>query len=218
MIPSFAVGAVACYEVDGAICWRSGLAVDADGGRHAYRVGGGGLDSLHNAMRDPTDTDLVHPAHGWAGIVVDAAGNPVAVGDYYVSTTAMGDPAFGEADPRRYVDSETVAYLSIPPQLEHQGVHLGDVGLALYRQTSCAAIIADVGPAGRLGEGSIALATALGLPCSPRDGGISYGVRYIIWPGSAASPRWPRTALSVDSQVSSLLAAWGGCERLRTVV
>jgi hypothetical protein len=38
---------------------------------------------------------------------------------------------------------------------------------------------------GKYGEGSIALARALGIPSSPRNGGCADGVTFVVFPGSS---------------------------------
>lgn len=187
-------------SVDGAIFrWTSGLAVDADGCPTAYGPAGTKpRDALANAG---------HPGSWW-GLACDAHGQPIVQGPddpapgYYVSTTALCDASKHASDPARYVDSAKVPYLSVPPDLLHAGVHKGDVALVSYRDVTCAAIVADVGPHGKIGEGSIALAIALGLDGSPRHGGIGGRVSVILWAGSTKG--WPRTVESINEQVAGL--------------
>ena len=199
-------------EINGAICWRSGLAIDADGAPRAYGPPGKpALDFLDNAGSAQT---------GWYGVVVDGDGNPVEQGPddpapgFYVSPTALCDPSRRPEDPRRYVDSSAVPYVSIPRELRAQGVRLGDLAWVCYRagtpgERHCEAIVADVGPRGRYGEGSIALAEALGIPSSPKRGGVDSGVAFAIFRGSAADPPWPRDPQDIRDRARELLAAWG---------
>ncbi len=200
----------------GAYCWRSGLSVDADGSPRAYAPDNGGLhglDHLRNAGR---------PGR-WYGVATNDSGIPIIQGEhdpapgFLVSTTALVDRMRAQYDPRRYVDSEVIPYIVVPPELISRGVHLGDVGLAAYGDRSCAAVIADVGPSRAYGEGSIALATALGIPADPRHGGAARGVSYICWPGSHGTPPWPRDMAAVAAEVATRLAEWGGLQRLLDV-
>ena len=217
------IGTVGVHQVDGALAWEAGLAIDADGSPHAYAPAGSMLparDYLANAGRS---------GHWW-GVVTDngrADGEPILQGagdpapGYLVSPTALVDKTRHVRDPRRYVDSDTVPYLAVPRELREQGgVRMGDVALVAYWPSAKlqAAIVADAGPAGKLGEGSIALAERLGIPSSAKDGGASRHVAAVLWPGSRREPRWPRTAEDIEAQVADLLASWGGVERLRKVL
>jgi len=204
------VSAVEVQLLRGAYLYQSGFAVDADGAPRAYappNSGLVGLDSIDNAGK---------PGNWWA-IVANAGCNPVVQGDddpapgYCVSTTALVDHRFGERDPRRYVDSSTVPYASVPPDLcGVRGVRMGDVAVAIYQGVVAGAVVADVSPHGHYGEGSIALAAALGLPRSPRNGGCSWGVTWLVWPGSHATPAWPRAVADVQAQALRMFASWGG--------
>jgi hypothetical protein len=73
----------------------------------------------------------------------------------------------------------------------HPDVKLGDYAAVSYGGKTVYAIVGDKGPAGVVGEGSIALAKALGINSDPRKGGADSGVTYVIIPGSrdAAPPK-----------------------------
>jgi len=195
--------------VRGAFLWQSGFRVDADGSPRAYALPGSGLhglDAIANAG---------HPGK-WEGVFVNAAGDPVIQGPddpapgYCVSDTALSDHRYGDRDPRRYVNAETVPYVSVPPDLVHRGVRMGDAAVVIHKGIIAGAIVADEGPHGRYGEGSMALAAALGLPSSPRNGGCSWGVTWLVWPGSRATPAWPRDVVDFQAQALKLFASWGG--------
>lgn len=192
-------------ELDGAVFWKAGMAIDADGSPRAYAPldsGLEGLDALCEAGR---------PGRWWA-IMTGGDGKPVrqVEGDpapgYYVSTTALVDRARPLRDPRRYVDAERVPYVAIPPELRDRGLRLGDVAMVSHAGKRCAAIVADIGPEGHYGEGSIALAVALGIPSSPRHGGCEAGVAYAVWLRSSRG--WPRLLEDIASQAEGLLASW----------
>lgn len=197
--------------------WASGMAVDADGAPNAYHPDGhSGLDYTANAGE---------PGN-WYGIVTDdgkKTGKPVVQGEgdpctgFYVAATSLHDPNCERQNPRRYVDSATVPFFVLPPPLSANfNVQLGDLGVVINgknRQRS-SAIFGDVGPAMSLGEGSVALATALGLNPSARDGGTEAPhIVFIVFPGSAAAPPWPRDAADLDAAACALFDAWGGMDQ-----
>lgn len=212
------IGNVKVYVVDRALVWSAGLAIDADGSPDAYTPPGSGLrgrDALANAGR---------PGNWW-GVLTDSGkpdGTPIVQGPddpcpgFYVSPTALCDPSRKRTDPRRYVDSAKVPYLAIPPELRAIGAKMGDVAHVLYREIGCAAIVADAGPRGKIGEGSIALANALGIPSSPRHGGVAHGVSTVLFLDSASG--WPRAHEEIAQQTAEALAAWSGAGRIAEVL
>jgi hypothetical protein len=186
-------------ERDGLVLrYTAGLRIDGDGAPDAYHPDGkSGRDFLANAGR---------PGNWWG--IVTVAGQPVVQGPndpcpgFYVSPTSLVDRNKAITDPRRYVDSSRIPYLAVPPELRTLGVGLGDVAWVEYRGQGCAAIVADTGPRGKLGEGSIALARALAIPSDPRHGGTGAGVAVTLWPGT--SKGWPRLAEDIEAQVAGL--------------
>ncbi|MBS2026868.1 MAG: peptidoglycan-binding protein [Deltaproteobacteria bacterium] len=87
-----------------------------------------------------------------------------------------------------YVDAKTVPYIVLPPSLARAGgAKLGDLVQVSYNGKSVYAIYADVGPSTKLGEGSMALASQLGINPDPRYGGMdSQKVKMVVLPGSGA--------------------------------
>jgi hypothetical protein len=79
------------------------------------------------------------------------------------------------------------------------------------RQSS-GAIFADIGPKGRIGEGSIALADNLGIPSSPRHGGISSGAIYVVFPGSGNGR--PRNLDDIATGAGRPFQAMGGMAQM----
>lgn len=197
-----------------ALSWCSGLAIDADGSPKAYASPPlRGLDYLGNAHKNPRD--LNSP---WCGVVLNTRGEPIVQGPndpapgYYVSPTALADRQRAHGNPERYVNSETVPYLAIPPELKTLGAKLGDLAYAAYRGTVSWAIVADISPRRKIGEGSIALAQALRIPSSPRNGGVGNGVACVVFLHS--SKGWTRDLDEARSTASQLLERWGGAGRL----
>ena len=84
----------------------------------------------------------------------------------------------------------------------------------LHNGKIAAAIVADESaPELPLGEGSIALASALGIDSDPRHGGIEKGVGYVIYPGSGNGK--PRALNEIVSASESHFQRWGGLQMLR---
>lgn len=189
-------------------CWSGGLAIDADGAPRAYHPDNkSGLDALGNAGK---------PGQWW-GLVCTPNGSPIIQGPddpapgFYISTTALVDPNRSTKDQRRYVDSSVVPYLVVPRELAGaRAVRMGDLAMVSYKGREVGAIVADVGPAGHAGEGSIALADMLGIPSSPRHGGCTSGVSVVIFPQSRTSPAWPRETQEFQAQARLLYEQWGG--------
>lgn len=187
---------------ENAVWWTSGLAVDADGAPNAYGPNNTGLDYTANAGS---------PGN-WYGIVTDASGEPILQGPadpcpgFYVSPTSLQDRTKRTSDPHRYVDSNHVCYISIPSnEIHDHDLHPGDVALVHCKETgqTSAAIVADVGPRNKWGEGSMALARALGLGDSPKHGGTDAGVTCVIFRHS--SKGWPRSNVDIAQQVQDII-------------
>lgn len=204
-------------EAPSVLFFEAGMGIDADGSPRAYHPDSGmGLDALANAGR---------PGRWW-GVATDtgrADGTPVLQGPddpapgFYVSTTSLHDPSKAHTDPARYVDAETMPYFVLPGDLG-LSIRLGDFGYVVRPSAAKASggVFADVGPKGHVGEGSIALAEALGIPSSPRHGGCSGGVLYVVFSGSAAG--WPLDRSEVETRATALFTAWGGMDLLRAVL
>ena len=205
---------------DRGTCWKSGLIIDVDGAIHAYHPDAtSGLDYLPNAGR---------PGN-WYAIVTDdgePSGNPIIqtssdpAPGFYVTSTTLQDSTKEAKDPRRYVDSESIPYISVPGKvLRATKATFGDFAVVLNteNQKLSSAIVADLGLPNKLGEGSIALAKALGIDSSPKNRGSDRRVFiYKIFPGSGNGT--PRSLEEIKSEGAKLLKKWGGEERLLTTV
>jgi hypothetical protein len=181
----------------------SGMTIDADGAPTAYHPDDTGLDELVNAGV---------PTH-WDGIVTDRDGNPSIQQEsdpfpgYFVSCTSLSDKTKKLTDPTRYVNASKIAYVALPQDVaERRGVRLGDfaVVMNLRNGKSSFAIYADIGT---LGEGSIALADALGIRSDAREGGESDGVLYLFFPGSGNLQ--PRTIGEIQNEGEKLFSGLG---------
>jgi hypothetical protein len=202
-------------NTEGGILFTAGMTIDADGAPNAYGPHNRGLDYTANARG----------AGGWVGLVTDENGRPVIQKSgryrgYYVSTTSLERRnVHDERNPKRYIDATKVPYIALPDDFATTfGIRLGDLALVTNQANgrSAYAIYADVGPKGKIGEGSIALAKALGMPASPRHDSVADGVTYLIFPGSAPRPGDHVTARSVKLSAARLYQRWGGRQKLRT--
>jgi hypothetical protein len=101
------------------------------------------------------------------------------------------------------VNADEIPYVVIPvaapPGIDarefrrRSGLDFGDYGIVVAGGRTIPVIVADGGPAYKIGEGSTALLRALSSDGRPRT--ISSGVTFIMFPGS----RDPRSSLSPDT-------------------
>lgn len=202
-----------------------------------------GLDHLGNATENwelevlpwikahPGEDWIKSGVPRWCGIVVGHDGLPLwDENGFGISTTALVDHRVGVISSRsRYVDALAVPYVSISPVLTKLcGLTLGDLGVVLHgghllpeavsgpvkEPASCYAIVADIGPPGRLGEDSAALSQGLGFGFGGRD---ARDVWHVLFVASHSSPPWPRLADELHAAASAKFADWGGTGRLVAV-
>lgn len=159
----------------------SGFMIDADGSPRAYHTDNKkALDYLGNAGK---------PGNWWALATTNKKrnGDPIIQSStdpapgYYVSMTSLLDITKKYEDPIRYVNSETIPYIAIPPNFSPD-FKLGDIALVVNRKNNkkCFAIFADTGPSNKIGEGSIYLAEQLSIKSNPKNGGASSDIVYIL--------------------------------------
>ena len=204
------------FPGESAFFYVAGMMIDADGAPRAYHPRGAppGLDVLANAG---------HPGNWW-GIatrdgrpVVQKRGDPAP--GFYVSVTALVyRDGRSTTDPRHYVDAATIPYVVLSPRvIRAANAHLGDFATVWNRRTQklSHAIVADIGPADELGEGSLALAHATGVPGTPKSGGQIGDVVYLVHAGSGN--RFARPLQAINRQGAALLDRWGGLARLKTI-
>jgi hypothetical protein len=192
------------------------MQIDADGAPRAYHKDDAkALDDLANAGKEGHWQALVTDTGKPDGKpFVQGAGDPAP--GFYVSATALFDKAKPLRSPARYVDASKIQYLAVPPESKDWGVALGDFAVVMNGKNGriAYAIVADVGPPAKLGEGSIALADAVGIASSPRDGGLPGGVMYAIFTRSGSGA--PRPAADIDREGQRLFEALGGRTMLAT--
>jgi hypothetical protein len=154
--------------------YLAGSAVDANGAFRAF----------HPTNRLGLDT-IVHAGHRgdwWALAPIQVKPNrrPVlqeerdpAPGSYVLITSLYDATNLNERDAHRYVDAAKIPYVVLPP-VGLKRAKLGDFATVVNLKNGkiAAAIVADESaPKLKLGEGSIALAEALGIDSNPRNGG-----------------------------------------------
>ena len=208
--------------------------IDADGAPNAYHpddvnlhctkgVGFKGLDCPANAGYPHTNW--------WQSVIVPDPKNPktgflqppgTEFAGYFVTQTTLTDSSLPATNPAKYVDSRHTPYLVFPGafrKLKGTG-DMGDLGFALNTANGKASafLVADAGPSdAKLGEMSIALATALGgNNPNPRTGsGAPSGkIVFMVFPGSRQKPAWPVSAAPLAAESKRLLDQAGGMAAL----
>lgn len=193
------------------VSYRAALRIDADGAPNAYDAANPLHDDMANAV----------------GLLKDAKGN-------LISPTSLHIDGFAATDTRHYIDANTIPYIAVPPEIYSGllGVHFGDYATVYWERSGKVvhAIVAEGGPAHKIGEGSIALARALGVSnISPRNGGIdARELIYVIYAGSGRSVKAsPGSAFpnliqpedgsreTIEREGERLLDDWGGMMHLR---
>lgn len=103
---------------------------------------------------------------------------------YYPATSAedsQGDP----------LDAASLPFIVIPLasakfDYDAENIHLGAVAAVIYQDKLVYAVFGDQGPNGIIGEGSYALAQALGIDPDPAIGGSDGPVTFIVFTGTNA--------------------------------
>ncbi len=220
----FQIGEKVVWKFPGqtAFFYKTDMQIDADGAVDAYHPEDEGIDYLGNAGT---------PGNWWA-LVTDngeSDGEPIIQGKtdprpgYYVSTTSLEDTSKIRTDPRRYVDSSSIPYIVLPGRQTtwDTGVKLGDF-VAVYNGSNgklSLGIFADTGPREKLGEGSVALARALGHEPVIRGkirAGIDEDLLYVVFPGSRKKPwRSEETLEQLKAEATKSFEVWGGLEQIK---
>ncbi len=203
------------FNTTNVVYFETGMKIDADGSPHAFHPMNTGLDNNKNAGK---------PGN-WFGVVTDnnmADGNPVLQNEkdpapgYFVSTTSLIDKTFDIKNPRRYVNSEKIPYFVLPPEVINAAdITVGDMGMIYNKKNHrfINAIFADISSIDKIGEGSIALANALGVNSDIKKGGAADGIIYFVFPKSG--DRKPKTIEEINAITSKLFEEWGGMSKFR---
>lgn len=120
-----------------------------------------------------------------AGMAID---NDGVIADAKARSVAKRDPCHQNETSYRYkggksLDPAAVPFIVAPRKYKKL---LGDLAVVEYNGKRVTAMVGDIGP--RFGEGSVALAEALGINSDGVKGGVEKGVTYTIYPGSKPGP------------------------------
>ncbi|OGB27188.1 MAG: hypothetical protein A3I66_11590 [Burkholderiales bacterium RIFCSPLOWO2_02_FULL_57_36] len=158
---------------------------------------------------------------------------------FLISATALHKPAINDVcDTNNYVDSLIVPALVIPKnpsktqlsEFAKRNAKVGDLVVAMVPGTAkpVFAVVGDTGPAGELGEGSLALnGSLLGKKAEPtnylevRGKGAFKGKAWtvpkaivIVFPGSRDTANPFMTRDRIDESAQQRFEKWGGLERM----
>jgi N-acetylmuramoyl-L-alanine amidase len=122
-----------------------------------------------------------------AKMAVDCDGMPVNIYNdpYWQSQTSLSHNG-------KPINADEVPYIVVPPLVRNgvPGVVMGCQAAAYNteKDLSSLAVVADQGPSEKIGEASCECARRIGLDGNPNHGGTDqHIVRYVIWPGQAAT-------------------------------
>ena len=111
------------------------------------------------------------------------------------------------------LDASTLPFIVIPLastrfRYADHGIRIGQVALVMYRDRMVFGIFGDAGPAAVIGEGSFAMAEALGIPSNPSRGGVDSGVTYLVFTGASARVTRNESHAEAVTMGTSLLSAF----------
>lgn len=218
---------------------------------NAMSDGCAGLDNA--ALKARRELTQRAAAEGWpvpllaqtkiaAAIIPFKAGKPCpAVNGFLVSATALHKPQVADAcDITNYADALVTPAIVLPKNpaqgvlsgFAQRGAKVGDLVVALLRDQPepVFAVVGDTGPAGELGEGSVALnGRLLGKTAEPvnyqelRGKGVFKGKAWvtpptvvIVFPGTRNTAAPWMTPERIDAAARPLFEKWGGVERARS--
>jgi hypothetical protein len=118
-------------------------------------------------------------------------------------TTSTG--AFFTADVTHYF---VIPLPSSRFNYQASGISPGSVAAVVYNGKVAYAVFADEGPDSIIGEGSYALAVALGIDPNPATGGTAGPVTFIVYPGVVPNP--VENNSTIDTVGASAANAWLG--------
>lgn len=170
--------------------------IDADGANGqngapaGYKADNSGTEDLANGGMRIKNGKVICLDPDSAIAILGADRQPkVFPGGIIASKTWYKHPGKADDDPAAYVDAETVPYIVVPPIIVRKtaGIVRGCKARVTRGDKVVDCVVADLGPAKKIGELSIAAARVLGLNPSPRHGGTEQQeLLYELWPGIAA--------------------------------
>ena len=157
-----------------------------------------------------------------AKMAIDTDGSQLST-TLYEARKKAGKPVIDQPDTSlRYhdgtsLDADKVPYIAVPGGgfRDALGVATGDIAAVVYKGTLTYAIVGDVGPACKIGEGSLRLHEQLeDKACVARDGAgvctraanrsIEKGVLYFIFPGSRKRIVPGLTPANINERIKAL--------------
>jgi hypothetical protein len=184
-------------DSDGRVFFTADGDIDADGANGqngapaAYKADDTGTELLGNGGMAIRGGKVICKENWAHDIVILGPDNEPKIfpGGIIASMTWYRVPGKSANDPTAYVDAETVPYIVVPPLIIQgtAGIVRGCKARVTRGGKSVDCVVADKGPANKIGELSIAAARAIGLDPSPRHGGTEKAeILYELWPGVAA--------------------------------
>lgn len=201
---------------NGAIGFVGRLTIDADGHPRAYAPHNRGLDDTANAGSEGNWFALATDAKdcGREGKpLIQKSGDP-APGFYVSKTTLTAGGKCG--DQRNYVHSGEIPYVALSPVVSEVDRKLNEGKFAVVYNPGndrlALAMHVDHAPAYGIGEGSMALADALGVNSDPRRGGMSR--RKLIFIVLDQRMGFPKSREEVEAGAKAAFERWGGKAKL----
>jgi hypothetical protein len=207
------------------IFFKADFDLDADGSPRAYNESNTGLENNANGQDATTKK--------WFAVLTDSNGTPIkqsATDPFpgnYISTTSLENHGITDLkSARRYIDPEKVAFFVMPggkpSKFGQMGINLGDIGLIYNTLTKkqSFAIFADSGPKSIIGEGSILLASKIGVKTRITSKGRIVGgldepaILYIVLPKSGKAPYQEVTQVLVDALGQKEADKLGGVDKI----
>ena len=187
-----------CNPTVDALVQRTPLACASKNSTHSYNLDSDPNDPDSLAHRTADMCNLKGAIYWVADMDIDCDGRTTSVcpgtganmdpsyqNDTFVHTNAGSAFHGGAGVP---LASSLDEYVVIPSD-NYKGVTPGAVVAVIYGTKMTYAVFGDTGPVKIIGEGSVALANALGIPPSPANGGVlGNTVTFIAFTGAAAVP------------------------------
>jgi hypothetical protein len=109
------------------------------------------------------------------------------------------------------IDAAALPYVVIPLpsskfDYRKQGIAGGQSVAVIYNGRLVYGVFVDEGPSDIIGEASVAMANALGIPSNPKTGGADSGITYIVFTGSTGVVA-PLTSTTLAASVGQARAA-----------
>lgn len=193
------------WKINNAVIgYVSEMTIDVDGSPRAYHPQNIGLDNLSSAGGVGNLSTSVIVFEGNKPYIQKSS-DPFP--GYYLSQTSLVDATKKATDYRRYVNSEEIPYIAIPPNLIAKGVKKGDLAYVFNQKTNKGsfAIVADTGNNKHIGEGSVKLSENLGIKLIYKKNlkqiiasDSDKGIVYLIFPNSGNNK--PLTLAEIEAK------------------